>query len=1403
MRKLRIALLTLFAMVLSLALFACNKSSEQIDTIEVNRDPSITLTDADNEQAARKYLDDNFVFTATYENSEDREIPASEYKVDWSGVAFGTTGNYTATVTTTKDNKYNASVSIAVTIDHAFGAADSDGMQVCSKCSAVSQTKTINDSFAIAAWGGGVTLGKANEYVKTDARLGNATSIVARLDKGMSIKLKGEGKSTGTGSTYFYPILGVANIEEGGSVIQRNDNWTIYDSMQSMLSAWSGKPYSNQDATLLNGAAYDPATADLYRVYVEGDISSSSDYFIDGGAKTLPVELTWEYREDNVFVMTWNNPTLNRVRIAYVKLPDRQYYNAVLHGEQFSATFTEVQIVQKLKLQTVGEPTVKSDIKKVLENKYIDSSIIDIDVTYAGGKSEKAGSGMLTVYGNDETVTALPEDNVAQGGMSYNGDHTPWTDLTTPGASAKMSTLYKSFKVRVQTGNDWFEKLLPAAEAAKISGAVVKNAVDHGNSNDVTIGETTFVATGLTQLDFVQTDDNKTGVVIAGTAATLTTAQASALNLGSGSGKHYIAFTLYADGMTHFEGTPTIEGTKGAVNVAADHLDVVLAVAAGVEKVTIKGVNGGTDIVVTFGEILGYTTTSTLSFTTLKLNETKDLTVTYDISGVSGITDVNAAAENLGLTVNGVSKTIVAKNGALDLNNKKVTGLDGFEIKSIEWKTNELKVVYTIPKFNPAKPTSYTLNLINPKTGVTLASDKIFYEAAFAAGNDVVGDYYVVADGNSLYLSKAITGTDIRSTISEELHVMVNKGAQTDEEHKLYTYLQNHDLAYFLDENGNTVFTNMGLLSGFAEGKITVFGTLNNSEDTDHGAVIVIELDVSQVGINGKKDNYYFAINNDLENTHTYNAVTYDAETKVSTVGAAQSYTLPDHTVNLTTGNCLDSSDVAYEIGGSGDSTKFYAFANYTYSDHQWVKQGETNVYKCSVCGSERNYNGKEYVDANNVTLPAIGNVAETGMTVTFELQGTGGSDWGAAAVVTGQGNMIITLPNLDPWNNSVNAPIMNADDPDTEDVDESKTVQFAQVENPTDREKALGQRLSGTNLFPTANNTSYLKNGGAWDSFLSGYWYVTISISKENGIQYYRNGTLLIDYPANAAMGSSNVGEFAELFLLLSRTGITIGRAGVTVKNATVYPKAVDAAQAIDLYLAYEKEVGVPTMPGPSKLPAMPTIQDTWTEDVTVGTDGTVEGTDWKGYSVGKTWYIKAGQKIVVSGVLKANKRFTNADGNLDGNWYGIGVIFDRGLLQDGVIPLNGRMDNYINGVPANNFWKVDMVPAAVDAKGEPISDWVAEMAALREGANTAEYTFDFTDPTKLVCTIKVTGAEGNEGHVGNVFTQSYTITALPDIKYQDGSNFKLEDWALVGLAVDSGYLTGTATCTYTAPKA
>ena len=234
---------------------------------------------------------------------------------------------------------------------------------------------------------------------------------------------------------------------------------------------------------------------------------------------------------------------------------------------------------------------------------------------------------------------------------------------------------------------------------------------------------------------------------------------------------------------------------------------------------------------------------------------------------------------------------------------------------------------------------------------------------------------------------------------------------------------------------------------------------------------------------------------------------------------------------------------------------------------HQWEEIGD--YFICSECGAITKNNGTQW------TLPAdlFEGVSETGFTVTMNTSDVGTSvalgDWDSVALMSGQHNAIITLPNLDLFN--MDTQLM------------------------TDEEKAIAETLIPSNFWPGAVD---LYNGGAWNSFFnsdavpSNFTTVVVDPGEEGGISFYLNGVLVVKYAYDRQCNSVMVdedgdgtaetevqmegtaGDYAQLFLMLiERTGLIVANAGFTATNAVVYLEALEAGEIAALAKYNEKE--------------------------------------------------------------------------------------------------------------------------------------------------------------------------------------------------------------------------------------
>ena len=138
--------------------------------------------------------------------------------------------------------------------------------------------------------------------------------------------------------------------------------------------------------------------------------------------------------------------------------------------------------------------------------------------------------------------------------------------------------------------------------------------------------------------------------------------------------------------------------------------------------------------------------------------------------------------------------------------------------------------------------------------------------------------------------------------------------------------------------------------------------------------------------------------------------------------------------------------------------------------------------------------------DVNNKTVGAITSALGSGISVSATITNHSG-DWGTHVIKTA-GNMIVALPNLDPYNST------------------------------TWQEAGYPQ----CNAFPNSIGTDDLVGeGAAWNCFFNATtpYYLTVSVSVEDGVKFYRDGELMIWYKADRTMvGEVTVADFCEFIL-------------------------------------------------------------------------------------------------------------------------------------------------------------------------------------------------------------------------------------------------------------------------------
>lgn len=1369
MKKLKILLITLFAAAMSLCLFACGggkKAPGAIVSVTVSN--QIQLTETQTKEDFKKELS-KLEVTVVYddEDATTKTLTTKEWEVkdeEIEKIQFGTIGTYSFNVQPTdKAGNENDEVGTGtVVIDHAWEPVEGEeGKFMCAGEDHATKTeKTINDVAQIAGWHEGMTVTNGTGAKQVESVYNGATSTVGRLDKGMTITLIGKGETlVKNAATYYYPVLGIGNFEENGSILQRNDNWSIYDAMTGGPTAWAR---GNQDAKNGSGNEWPGyETAEEMIVYVEGDISDSSAFDVE-----TDIQLTWSYDENCVATMTWYYPALGRLRTARVKLPERQFYNAILHGEQMKMTFTKAIVQQNLNLEEIESVgAVQGQKTDYIENEYLDFNAISVMTKYEQYDSAVRADAFDIYASTKEGVTDV------------NDAEANWIDLS----KEKLSTSMKSFKAVVAAGDQSDEKIFTANADGGIF-TITANAVDNAVANDVAKGNQTFTATQLSGIDFGQKVDGTTYskqpvLTVNGAAATMDEAHKTALGTGI-TASHYIAFSVYANGTTKFTANAegTITGTKGYAKVNADgtQVDIILAIDETVVKttknVTITGLQTAT-VNVNLENVSSFTYTSTVTQTkAITLNGGGEIHIVYNLKSGELINKDNAGDYTIGYgSVTTALSTFfrapggrVVGTGNLDPTAAEHTneatrnvGSNGVTVTVKTPTAGTLDVTYHIPA-SVTNIANYNFVLLANKT--LEVSDVVYpaFELTSQEGDRgvMIDDYYVQAEGARLII---VTGkayprmVTSYNAIRGSLSIQINAGKNTPVLRS--DFIGKHDLSYVVGADGTVTFTNVKV-NGLVSGRFVTYGTLDDNRDTDRGAFLVIEIDITKLGYEAN-DEYTFEFN-PTGNTGTYYNVklhTEGEDTSYMIIEDGVQFTAQDTPTTLIEGNCATPTLQSHDVKSGADAFYYANITNAYTGEHTWSTTADetTGLYSCTQCGSVRNFNDKE-VAAEGLTITGLQgekeNLVESGMTVMFDVRSiqnpdgtTASADWGSQILATAQGNVLITLPNLDPWNNTV-----------------------ADIADATEREKELAGKVAGANAFPNSVGSNDLFNGGAWDTFLakeSGYGAITIS--TQTGVSYYFEGVLKVRYAADRAIGSATVAEFAELFLsLVGHYGVIVNNSGAPVANVSVIKGAYDDAKVLAEYTAYTAHK--PTAPEPEEETAGAMLMSLRPDSQIPSADHNVTIGD-TGFTLGytgttPTWVgtIQAGEVITLSGTMTSKA---------ESNWHCpiLNVFSDDSGWHAGL-----RGDNW-TGVASTNVTAFN--PSTADSKFDPDAEaegddaakWWA--AARKIFANcTVEFTFDATNVIMGdVC--------------GGYFSMTFkaTKTGAPDQVYVCTATFELAD--------------------------
>lgn len=1248
MKKLKFGLILAFSMTLALGLTACSNADEYtIERIRYSGDASITLTDAETseEESALEAFNEKVAETRLRVYADGslmrNIISGADCEYDTSSVVWGEVGSYSVTVTPKENNANALTTTLTVTIEHQFGDPDpATGVARCTHCGKVESNTTFATPVTVnyGAFHGGYTSDSTQDpdgLVKpfgtvagsTGGNVEVGTYSVGKLRKGMTLSVTGTAQSVGTGEdSWYYPILGIAMREfdpatvgspystaeyaSGASVLVRNDGWVLLNGIgdpNRLLAGFAGGSGETYNYSSVTGGSTAPANYQAgtvptstaaedwpaWYVYSSGTQLYKEDY-----AEAQDVTFTWQFREDNVIVVTNRNDTTGTSLVSYIRVPDSMgdyTFDTVLHGEFVNMAFTSITAVQSDLLSSVTAQ-LTTDAKRT----YVEGETLDLDELSVRIAFESAPEAyeFTTDYTLQAYIGSATTAEAAQADIAPES----WTEVT---ADTPLSSAWQFFRVRSSVGglsrysylnvgySNFLSEIAPNSVEAVTSSRITLNGFAYQNQieNMLAYGELVYGA-GTSA-------ENGTTVAVAPTGVP----DAIPANANAGEGyTHFMAFRLFAKDGAKF-GTPSANPANVTVRRADDgsFVDVLVFLNAEIvaqNNIVITGMQT-TPVRV---DLTGVTIPSVSSAITdgvdaqgaVPVNFGGEVTVEYTIPGLTVdafnanrnavILGVGSATASMGMSgTNGFNWTenSFENTSGVALGNSTVT-MSG----SVSALDNGMKLTVTyhvpaLPNLSEQHPGYAALRMTY--NGVTV-TDTVYYGAPVerqgASGFilDIDGvRVWVNAVGATVYYAVVGSGDNVVDSSVDVPSFVINTNAGANTPATMYAYLN--------------VGTGLGMADGEVScldaaseknaaftGSLRVLGTANDAKDYDRGWLVTGAVNAGSYGVtlgtgNGAQTVYYFevvanGVSHLYKVTYTAQKINFDENNQLLGIEPART-----EVAEYTPAETAKTSVAGHECEAFGVTARAVENGAFWYdvsvATHEWEAVDDSHVlFACKTCGAVLNSTGVS-VRGTGDNVPDNGTevdetllgdkLAESGMSVSFFLN-SASSDWDNVVLATVAGNIQITMPNL-----QVNV----------------KTTKPASVDQELWDAAAGGDN----NMLPAAN--AEMAEGAAWDTLiLSSNSYVTVVVKpgenrETDGVLYYVNGELLYHYAARTRVSGFTVAQFTELFLRCAQeSGVYVNGAKyaggtLSTTDMLVESRALTAEQVVTRYNNYLAENG------------------------------------------------------------------------------------------------------------------------------------------------------------------------------------------------------------------------------------
>lgn len=1149
MKKLKIGLILAFSMLLTLGLAACGGNEDDtvhnISSIRFGDASSVELSEGE-ASAVRAQFDTEVdkLELRVYADNAREIMSGADFTWDTSAVTWDAPGSYTAVGTpvlaedSAIQNANNVTVNLEVNVNHNFGAPNADGVSTCAGCGATRTAKTYETPVQVnyEAFHAGPTSattadpdGFLQRFGTVPTEDGNMTVnsyTAGTLTRGMTISVSGVGtNNNNTSATWYFPILGIAvrdltnsavwtdgnwsanvattgtTAEGGAGVLVRNDGWVLLDgigdSPNRFLNAFGGTNATSIVATM-------PAAEDMaaWWPYATGTPCYSAEY-----TGNTDVTYTWSFSDDGIVEMIIDNETAGAVLTIRVRVPDGvNSVDTVLHGEYFNLAIDTLTITEMDLLANVTAELVDGAKSAYVRGEYFNFADLNVQTSFASAPDSysTASSFVLQAYTGEETEEAA---------MQADGEN--WTTVAddTPLLSA-----YQNFRVRVLVGSTVRYAYFNVGEEGFVD-EIAPNSVDSIFGHDYDATYVNDIALGQVGYSAVVRE----GVTYVSIAP-------SAVANRNGT-EQYLTFRLWAaDGETFSSNVSTLNAVPVKVAEDGTYADVLVKLSA--ELIESGAVISGLQETPIYLDLSGVTMQN-VAVTVAGADEVSfsaggDVTFTYTFTVPEGTTaESDEIQRNVSIGIGNVPTALrrfdwegnnFSNERGLLVGNTRVPVTGSVAITGT---TATLTVTYEIPGFTDLSGShpGYFAVLFD-YDGVT-TTDRVFYGQPTATEGVAVigGSLMVKASGTNIIFSVMTPMSDVEDMdgCCSGVDININTGAATPE--GMFGLL---GLEFDIVDGAAVATDTLNPLISAYTPTVQVIGTANEDRDTDIGFIYTGVIDASAFGATDESE-YYIEVRG-LGETYYLHVVGESVSVVEAPAMAAQDTTLAE-------GSCIIGGVSGKAVTKDG-KVIFYADVQETAPSHTWVEQKNeanegTGVFKCSVCGALT----KEA--ANGMTTGPIANATETGLTLTVNTSGATG-DWTAQIITTAIGNVIVTLPNLDPWN----------------------LVQ----DDMTAEQKALAELVAGANCFPSGTD---FVNGSAYSVFLNTESFTTITLSPTDGVKYYKDGELVIQYAASKTVGDGTVADVVNLILSIAETnGLIIANSGVTAEDAIVYNGVLTEAE-------------------------------------------------------------------------------------------------------------------------------------------------------------------------------------------------------------------------------------------------